>query len=85
MDVRADTVNYSVSLHLYKHKDVHNVTKNCELTIFSQDVSIYDLRPSRKFCTGNKFIHIYIYDIEICKRQLKWCGECVFKQNKAFK
>lgn len=37
MDVRADTVNYSISLHLYKHKDVHNVTKNCELTIFSQD------------------------------------------------
>lgn len=44
MDVRADTVNYSISLHLYKHKDVHNVAK-----IFSQDVSIYDLRPSRKF------------------------------------
>lgn len=87
MNVRADTVNYSISLHLCRHKDIYNVTKICGPTIFRQDVSIYDLRLSSKFCTGNNFIHIfvtYIYThihyVEICKRQLKWCSECIFKQ-----
>lgn len=60
MNVRVDTVNYNSSQHLCRHKDVHNVTRICELAIFRQDASIYDLRLSSTFCTGNNFIHISV-------------------------